>query len=69
MRRLGVAILAGTIGVNDDRAAEAFGLHLLQVVRDGSLGDIAVEPPPIGAQTCGGRRIIPAGFQRRGSDG
>src|ERR1035438_9783434 len=45
------------VRVENNRPAEAFGFHLFEIVRDGSLGDIAVEPPPIGAQPRLVRRI------------
>lgn len=63
MRHGGIAILRGAVRVKNHRAAKPFRLHLLEVVRDGSFGDIAVKPPPVGAEPRVVRRVLPAGFQ------
>ena len=54
-----IAILAGAIGVADQRAAETLRLHLLQVTGDRVGRDVAVQPPPIGAETGAARRVLP----------
>src|SRR5208337_3040508 len=50
-------------GIDDDRPAKAFGLHLFEIVGDRSLGDIAIEPPPISAQAGLARRVGPSRFK------
>ncbi len=45
-----VRCCAAAIGVHQQRAAVAFGLHLFQVARDGGFVGVAVQPPPVAAQ-------------------
>ncbi len=64
MRHRIVAVLLRAAGVANQSATEAFGFHLFQVARDGHLGHVAVEPPPIGAQAGTVRRIGKAALKR-----
>lgn len=54
-----MAALAGAVGVHDDGAAEALEFHLLEVAGDGGLVDIAIEPPPVGAEAGFRGRVEP----------
>src|ERR1051326_2546975 len=58
-----IAILGSAACIADESAAEALGLHLLEVAGDGCLGYVAVEPPPIGAKLRVVRRIVKPRFQ------
>ena len=60
MRHRFVPLLRRTVGVKNDGTGKSFGLHLFEVMGNGSLGHVAVEPPPIGAQARLGGRVIPA---------
>jgi hypothetical protein len=60
MRHLAIAPLIRAAGINDDRPAKAFGFHLFEIAGDGLFRDVAIQPPPIGAQAGAGRRIGPA---------
>jgi hypothetical protein len=64
VRHLGVGTLLGPAGIADQRAAETLGLHLLEIARDGVARDVAVEPPPVGADPGGRRRIGPEIVER-----
>ena len=65
VRHRAVIFLRGAAGIKNHRAAKALGFHLLKIVRDGSGGDIAVKPPPVGAQPRHVWRILPPLLQRR----
>jgi len=65
MRHGGVSLLLRASRINQHGTAEAFCLHFREVMGDGLFGDIAVEPPPIGAQTSFVGWVIPATFEGR----
>ncbi len=61
-----VALLLAAVGVHEEGSAVAFGGHLLEVARDGSLVGVAVEPPPVAAESGFLRRVSKARGQRIG---
>ncbi len=56
-RHIVVAVLVRPIRIDQEHAAIALLLHLLQVPRDGRFIGVPIQPPPITAQSSRGWRI------------
>ncbi len=61
-----ILLLLAAVGVDEESASVALGLHLFEVAGDGGLVGVAIEPPPVAAQARFGRRRAEAGLERIG---